>query len=104
MDITLLYFTDCPNWKTADERLRTLADERGDLTITHLRVESPEEAERVKFLGSPSIQVDGVDLFAESGSSVGWSCRRYRTPDGYAGAPTVEQLRSALAGASRLPR
>lgn len=100
MDITLLYFTDCPNWKIADERLRTLAEERGDLTITHLLVESPEEAECVKFRGSPSIQVDGDDLFAELGSSVGWSCRRYPTPDGYAGAPTLEQLRAALAGTS----
>ena len=99
MDITLLYFTDCPNWKTADERLRSLADERGDLTLTHRLVESPEEAERVKFRGSPSIHVNGVDLFAEPRSAVGWSCRRYPTPDGYAGAPTLEQLREVLADA-----
>ena len=55
MDITLLYFDDCPSWKVADERLSTLAGEIPDLTISRHRVESPEEAERVGFRGSPSI-------------------------------------------------
>ena len=26
MDVTLLYFEDCPSWKVADERLAALAD------------------------------------------------------------------------------
>ncbi len=99
MDITLLYFEDCPNWKSADERLTLLATERPDITVSHQLVETPEEAERVGFLGSPSIQVDGVDMFAEPGSRVGLTCRRYPTPDGYAGAPTLEQLRAALSDA-----
>ena len=96
MDITLLYFEDCPNWKAADERLALLAAERPDLRVTHRQVETTEEAERVGFLGSPSIHVDGVDVFAEPGSQVGLTCRRYSTPDGYQGAPTLEQLRAAL--------
>ncbi|MEO5982108.1 MAG: thioredoxin family protein [Pedococcus sp.] len=99
MDITLLYFEDCPNWKAADERLTRLASDRPDLTVTHQLVETPEEAERTGFLGSPSIQVDGVDVFPEPGARVGLTCRRYLTPDGYEGAPTLEQLRAALTGA-----
>ncbi|HXH78738.1 hypothetical protein [Nocardioides sp.] len=59
-------------------------------------VDTIEEAERVGFHGSPSILVDGVDAFAEPGDGVGLSCRIYRTPDGLAGAPTIEQLRAAL--------
>ncbi|MDZ7883655.1 MAG: thioredoxin family protein [Mycobacterium sp.] len=97
MDITLLYFEDCPNWKSADERLALLATERPDIVVGHQLVETLEQAERVGFLGSPSIQVDGVDVFAEPGSRVGLTCRRYPTPEGYAGAPTLEQLRVALA-------
>jgi len=96
MDITLLYFEGCPNWTTADERLRRLAVERPDLSVTHQLIETPEEAYRVGFLGSPSIRVDGVDVFAEPGAGVGLSCRRYLTPDGYQGAPTLEQLRALL--------
>ncbi len=96
MDITLLYFDDCPNWKIADERLAVIAAERADLTVSRHLVETPEEAERVGFHGSPSILVDGVDVFADPKAGVGLSCRVYRTPGGLAGAPSMEQLREAL--------
>jgi len=96
MNITLLYFEDCPNWKLADERLAVIAAERPDITVTRRLVETPEEAERTGFLGSPSIQVDGVDLFAEPGSQVGLTCRRYPTPGGYDGSPTLEQFRAVI--------
>ena len=96
MDITLLYFEDCPNWKIAEERLAVIAAERPDVTVVRHLVETPQEAERLGFLGSPSIQVDGVDLFAPPGAQVGLTCRRYPTPHGYEGAPTLEQLRAAL--------
>lgn len=99
MDITLLYFDDCPNWRVADERLAAIAAERADLTVTRHLVDTLEEAERVGFHGSPSILVDGVDVFAEPDAAVGLSCRVYRTPEGLAGAPTLEQLRAALADA-----
>lgn len=98
MDITLLYFKGCPNWELADEHLRVLAAERPDLRVTRHLVESAAEAERVGFLGSPSIHMNGVDVFAGPGSQVGLACRRYLTPDGIAGAPTLDQLRSALTG------
>lgn len=96
MDIALLYFDDCPNWKIADERLAAIAAERPDLTVSRHLVETLEEAERVGFHGSPSILVDGVDVFADPDAGVGLSCRVYRTPEGPAGAPSVEQLREAL--------
>lgn len=96
MNVTLLYFEDCPNWKIADQRLATIAADHADVTVTRHRVETSEEAEQVGFHGSPSILVDGVDVFAEPGAGVGLSCRVYRTPDGLAGAPSIEQLRVAL--------
>ncbi len=97
MDVTLLYFPGCPSWRTAAARLRVVATERGDLRVTRQLVESAEEAERTGFHGSPTILVDGVDVFAEPGSVVGMACRRYPTPEGYQGAPAVEQLRAVLA-------
>lgn len=96
MDITLLYFEACPNWNVAHERLTALATERPDIHLTRQLVETPEEAERTRFHGSPSIQVDGVDVFAEPDSDVGLSCRRYPTSEGYEGAPTLDQLRAVL--------
>jgi hypothetical protein len=96
MEISLLYFDNCPNWKVADRRLASIASERPDVVVTRHRVETMEEAERLGFHGSPSIVVDGVDVFAEPGAGVGLSCRVYRTPEGLAGAPTMDQLRAAL--------
>ncbi|MBG6215310.1 hypothetical protein RCH23_003250 [Cryobacterium sp. CAN_C3] len=96
MDVTLLYFKACPNWKVADERLNLLVGERPDINVRHQLVETPEQADRVGFLGSPSIHVGGVDVFAEPGSQAGLTCRRYPTPNGYEGAPTLEQLRTVL--------
>lgn len=96
MDVTLMYFDDCPNWKVTDRLLHQLADEIDDLTIRHQFVGTPEEAEKYQFRGSPSILVDGVDPFATADDPVGLSCRVYRTPEGMAGSPTLEQLRSVL--------
>ena len=96
MDITLLYFDGCPNWVAADQRLSELAAERPDIRLTRHRVETPEEAQRVGFHGSPSILVDGVDPFADPHMVVGLACRIYATPDGPAGAPTLDQLRKVL--------
>ncbi len=97
MIVTLLYFDDCPNWVVADQHLRTLATEFPDLVIERRIVDTVEVAEAVGFLGSPSILVDGVDPFAEADSPVGLSCRMYQGPDGHAGSPTLDQLRSVLA-------
>ena len=97
MDITLLYFEDCPNWKIAEGHLRVLAQEAPDLRISHHLVDTPDEAERVGFRGSPSILLEGVDVFADPDGAVGLSCRVYQTPAGPAGSPTLDQLREALA-------
>jgi hypothetical protein len=96
MDITLLYFDDCPNWKVADAHLATLAGEIPGLAISRHLVETAEEAERVGFRGSPSILIDGVDVFADPEAPVGLSCRVYQTSEGPAGSPTLEELRKVL--------
>ena len=87
MEIELLYFEDCPNWEVTAAHLDTLS--------RHL-VDTEEEAQRVQFRGSPSIIVDGVDVFAPDDAPVGLSCRMYQTPNGPAGSPTLEQLRDVI--------
>lgn len=99
MDVTLLYFEDCPNWLVANEHLQTLAKEHPGLSVTRHIVDTPEEAERVAFRGSPSFLIDGVDAFADPDAPVGLSCRVYQTVDGLAGSPTLDQLRDVIASA-----
>ncbi|GAA1347724.1 thioredoxin family protein [Arthrobacter roseus] len=96
MQITLQYFNGCPNWTIVADRLAVIAQDRTDMIVTHLLVETPEDAEATGFRGSPSILLDGADLFPDPASSVGLSCRIYPTPDGLVGAPTLDQLRAAL--------
>jgi len=93
--LKLLYFPDCPHWTLAEERLSEVAARFG-LPIEHTLVTTQEQAEHVSFRGSPTILVDGVDPFAQGDEPIGLSCRIYRTPDGYAGSPTSEQIAAAL--------
>ena len=91
MRLELLYFDECPNWKTAAERLDDVATRRG-LVVERRVVATVEEAEAAQFRGSPTILIDGVDPFASADEPFGLACRVYQTPDGLAGAPTAEQL------------
>jgi hypothetical protein len=56
-----------------------------------------EEALRLGFRGSPTILLDGQDPFADQDAPVGLACRLYATEGGLQGAPTIDQLRAALA-------
>jgi hypothetical protein len=96
VEIALLYFEDCPSWRVADAHLNALVRGKPEIEIRRVIVDTPEAAEQHRFRGSPSIQVDGEDLFADSDAPVGLSCRIYQTPDGPSGSPTLKQLEDAL--------
>ncbi|MFC3688875.1 DF family (seleno)protein [Aquipuribacter hungaricus] len=98
MTVTLLYFDGCPNWQEAEDRLHE-AMRRAGRPVSDLRAErviTPEDAQRLRFRGSPTILVDGEDPFADAAAPVGLACRLFQTPDGLLGAPTVEQLVAAM--------
>ena len=95
MDIELLYFEDCPNWRVADARLAEVVEGRR-VDVRRTQVTSAEQADALGFRGSPTILLDGRDPFARGDEPVGLSCRIYQTPDGPAGSPTVDQLRAAI--------
>lgn len=101
MDVTLQYSDDCPNWKVAEAHLEQLAREHPAIRLNRHRIDTLEEAERVGFRGSPSVLVDGTDVFALDDAPGGLSCRIYQTPDGMAGSPTLAQLRERLAGSAQ---
>lgn len=98
MDVTLLYFDGCPNWREAQTRLDEAARVAGrsDVVVTLIPVPTLEDAERVSFRGSPTILINGADPFADANAPVGLACRVFPTPSGLRGAPTVEQLVAAL--------
>ncbi|MDP3711759.1 MAG: thioredoxin family protein [Mycobacteriales bacterium] len=101
MKVELLWFSGCPNGQETDARLREAVSLAGvDADVVLVEVTTPDDAERLRFRGSPTVLVDGTDPFAQESDPVGLSCRVFRTPDGLRGAPTVEQLVSVLRGAA----
>jgi len=97
MKIDLLYFNDCPSWKAALENLETaLTAEAVEAEIQLIEVVDRDQAARLKFLGSPSVCVNGEDWWPEARETYNLSCRVYATPQGLRGAPTVEMLREKI--------
>lgn len=97
MKIDVLYFDGCPSWPQGLENLKTaLAAEKIDAEINLVKVESDAQAASLKFLGSPSFQIDGIDLWPEDRQVFGLSCRVYATPSGIKGFPNLEALRQKL--------
>jgi hypothetical protein len=68
------------------------------------RVETPEEAERERFLGSPTVRVDrhDIDPSASKDTDYGLQCRLYRPPErGPSPIPPEEWIRAALEAGRR---
>jgi len=98
MQLTIRYFDGCPNWEVARERLDQALEVlgRGNQPVDLERVESDEDAQRLRFRGSPTIIIDGMDPFSAEDAPVGLSCRVYMTETGLEGAPSLDQLLRAL--------
>ncbi|GAA1456752.1 DUF2703 domain-containing protein [Nocardiopsis exhalans] len=102
MDVELLYFSGCPNWQVAQERLTEALKRTGhaDQRVTLVEVETDEQAQQLHFPGSPTIRLNGQDPFPAPAQTPGMSCRVYATPEGLSGAPSLDELVRALTDAS----
>lgn len=98
--VELLYFGGCPGYRKAERESRSaLVAEGAGCEVEMVAVETDEEAERPRFPGSPTIRVDGEDLFPEGlGPRASWrlGCRLYGTPEGPKDQPTAETIRARL--------
>jgi len=97
MNIDILYTEDCPNYPFAVALVNDVVKELGiDADVQEVLVRGPEEARTLHFLGSPSIQVNWVDI--EPGASgrtdFSYACRSY----GGEGVPPRTMLVAALTG------
>jgi hypothetical protein len=93
--VEILFFDGCPNHELT---VRLAHDVVADLGLTaevrEVTVESPEDAETLRFLGSPSVRVNGRDIEpgAQDRSGFALSCRMY----GASGVPPREWMVAAL--------
>lgn len=98
MRLELLHIAECPNSVNAYERLEAALTALGRTDVeVHMRLlESVTDIEGTGFAGSPTITVNGSDVFPDGASASDLACRIYKTPNGYAGLPTIDQLTEAL--------
>lgn len=97
--VELLYFDGCPTYKTTLRDLEELVKEEGlDASVTLVRVGSEEDAKRLRFLGSPTVRINGVDIEPATRESkdFGLCCRIYRVDGKILGSPSKETLSRAL--------
>jgi len=104
MKIELLVFDGCPNSEPTEKLIReTMSELGGDVKIEVVTVMDNYDAVAKRFLGSPSVRVNGKDLEIEEHASTQYSmrCRLYRTEDGQTGAPSKELLTKAIQAARK---
>ena len=98
--VELLYFDGCPHYEALLQRLRELLHGVGAGDLLQLRrIPDEPEARRERFLGSPTVRVDGHDVEpgASERSGFGLICRLYSTADGLRPMPPDEWVLEALA-------
>ncbi len=99
MKVELLWWEGCPSYPQALDDLRRVMAEQGmDPESVEVReVDTEAAAERERFVGSPTIRIDGVDVAPVEGELIGLACRVYRFNDGRASpVPDPEDVRAAL--------
>ena len=105
MKIELLVFDGCPNSEPTEKLIReTVSELGGDVKIEVVTVLDNYDAVAKRFLGSPSVRVNGKDLEIEENETTQYSmrCRLYRTEDGQTGAPSKELLMKSIQAVQKI--
>ena len=84
MRVELLWWEGCPSYpETLADLERSLSAAGLDSRVQMVEIESDEQARRERFPGSPTIRIDGEDIFpCEQPEPYSLTCRIYRLRDG----------------------
>lgn len=106
MTVELLFWDGCPSYPKA---LSDLGDAMRDIgldpaSIAIRKIDSEAEAEAERFVGSPTIRIDGRDIKPLENEPYGLTCRIYHRRDGRISAtPDPADVRDALLAAQAEP-
>ncbi len=95
MTIEILYFEGCPNHAPALQVVRDVLRDLGvDAAVREVEVKGAEDASRLRFFGSPTIQVEGrdIDPAVWGRADYSFSCRMY----GGTGTPPRDLIERAI--------
>ena len=101
--VEIFYFDGCPNHEGTRALVERVAAElQVEPEIAHIQVADAKTAVQRRFLGSPTVRVDGRDVEpgAEKRSDFVFSCRVYRSERGFSGQPDPGWVREALSKAA----
>ncbi|MDQ3151082.1 MAG: thioredoxin family protein [Actinomycetota bacterium] len=101
MIVEMLHTEGCPHAVRYLPRLRRLAVDAGVGDPVRVRVIADDDtARRERFLGSPTVRVDGRDVDPGAGArrDYGLSCRLYAGQGGPSGAPPDEWVLATIHG------
>jgi len=103
MKIEILVFDGCPNIESTEKLVSETLNELGiDANIKIVKVVDSDDAVAKRFLGSPSVRIEGKDLEIEENKLTQYTmrCRIYREGDSQTGIPPKNLLVSALSYAA----
>jgi hypothetical protein len=109
MRVELLYWDGDPSYMTARQRLvAVLTEDAFETSIQMIAVSSAADAEFLSFSGSPTIRIDGQDIYPEGIGAIGLYLRVYpleeegsveeegSAPSATDGAPGKALIRAAV--------
>jgi hypothetical protein len=98
VNIEVLYVAECPSHPAAVRMVRDVLAAEGVATeVQEILVRDEEMARKLKFLGSPTIRVNGRDIAEETRNAQNFalSCRLYLGSK-HVGLPSAEMIHRAV--------
>jgi hypothetical protein len=100
IQIRVLYSEGCASTPLTVELVKNIAQGLNKrVNVEAVMVDTPEQAQELRFPGSPTVLIDGLDIepSARDSLSFGLTSRRY----GVSGVPPEDMVREALRRASQ---
>jgi hypothetical protein len=100
VDIELLWWEGCPSVSRIRAELAAALTEVGlsETEVRERQISTEADAQEARFVGSPTILIDGADpVPPDSSEPIGFACRVYHRRDGrISPTPDPDDLREAL--------
>ncbi len=93
IDIEVQHFNGCPNSAEMIARVRTAIEVFNEqIEYKEILVETPEQAQQIKFRGSPTVLINGIDLEnMHEPTEANLACRYYIN-----GLPPINQIKEFI--------
>lgn len=103
LQIQFLWWEGCSSYSAAWQRLQQVLDElQVSAHLEQIEIKTAQDAERWKFLGSPTILINGKDIDPDTPPAYRLTCRLYFSEDSQASPlPSETMIKQAILEAQR---